>query len=242
MKVVLSNNTKKNLNIMLKLWYLEQKYGEISAFVYLDKLNMWIKIYDPFIDIPEDKTYVQYFAGNGTFDKILSCYGHSWLYNEGIDMDSLQLNNLRFDKDFIYIVELNKDSELCAHLRIEDIPCNKEDIAKNIIEENGVEKVVFDIDYVTLYKDKVMIYKDLDKNTSFKFNNTIFLPCNIGDTIYVSKYNTITDEFDIITRTVKNIRYDAVDNTFMISDGEFYREFGKKVFLTREEAENHLNR
>lgn len=74
-------------------------------------------------------------------------------------------------------------------------------------------------------------------------NNTVVcLPCNIGDTIYVGKYNTITNEFDIVTRTVKNIRYDAVDNAFMISDGEFYREFGKKVFLTREEAENCLNR
>ena len=73
-------------------------------------------------------------------------------------------------------------------------------------------------------------------------NNSIFhLPCNIGDTIYVSRYNTITDDFDIIAKTVKNVRYDAMDNTFMISDGEFYREFGKKVFLTREEAENCLN-
>lgn len=73
-------------------------------------------------------------------------------------------------------------------------------------------------------------------------NNTVVcLPCNIGDTIYVGKYNTITNEFDIVTRTVKNIRYDAVDNAFMISDGEFYRKFGKNVFLTREEAENYLN-
>lgn len=72
-------------------------------------------------------------------------------------------------------------------------------------------------------------------------NRAIYLPYDIGDTIYVSKYNTITDEFDIVSKTVKNIRYDAVDNTFMISDGEFYREFGKKVFLTREEAENYLN-
>ena len=73
-------------------------------------------------------------------------------------------------------------------------------------------------------------------------NNIVFLPCNIGDTIYVGKYNTITDKFDIVSRTVKNIRYDAIDNTFMISDGELYRKFGKKVFLTREEAKNHLNR
>ena len=58
---------------------------------------------------------------------------------------------------------------------------------------------------------------------------------------YVSKYNTITDDFDIVAKTVKNVRYDAIDNTFMISDGEFYREFGKKVFLTRGDAENYLN-
>ena len=73
-------------------------------------------------------------------------------------------------------------------------------------------------------------------------SDVVHLPCNIGDTIYVSKYNTITDEFDIVSRTVKNVRYDTVDNTFMISDGEFYREFGKKVFLTREDAEHYLNK
>lgn len=72
-------------------------------------------------------------------------------------------------------------------------------------------------------------------------DNIICLPCNIGDTIYVYRYNTITNDFDIVTKTVKNVRYDAIDDTFMVSDGEFYREFGKKVFLTREEAENCLN-
>ena len=72
-------------------------------------------------------------------------------------------------------------------------------------------------------------------------NKVIYLPCEIGDTIYVYKYNTITGDFDIIAKTVKNVRYDAIDNMFMVSDGEFYREFGKKVFLTREEAENYLN-
>ena len=72
-------------------------------------------------------------------------------------------------------------------------------------------------------------------------NKVIYLPCEIGDTIYVSKYNTITGDFDIIAKTVKNVRYDAIDNMFMISDGELYREFGKNVFLTREDVENYLN-
>ena len=73
-------------------------------------------------------------------------------------------------------------------------------------------------------------------------DKAVYLPCDIGDTIYVFKYNTIIADFDIVAKTVKNVRYDAMDNTFMISDGEFYREFGKKVFITREEAENYLNK
>ena len=72
-------------------------------------------------------------------------------------------------------------------------------------------------------------------------NRAICLPYGIGDTVYVFKYDSITDDFDIVVKTVKTVRYDAIDNTFMVSDGEFYREFGKKVFLTREEAENYLN-
>ena len=73
-------------------------------------------------------------------------------------------------------------------------------------------------------------------------NRAIYLPCDIGDTVYIFKYNSITNDFDIVAKTAKNIRYDAIDNMFMVSDGEFYREFGKKVFLTREEAENYLNK
>lgn len=93
-----------------------------------------------------------------------------------------------------------------------------------------------------LYPCDAEIFESSYENANNGVNTGVFhLPCNIGDTIYVNKYSTITGDFDIVTRTVKNIRYDAIDNTFMISDGEFYREFGKKVFLTREEAENCLN-
>ena len=36
-------------------------------------------------------------------------------------------------------------------------------------------------------------------------NRAICLPYGIGDAVYVSKYNTITGDFDIVVKTVKTI-------------------------------------
>lgn len=73
------------------------------------------------------------------------------------------------------------------------------------------------------------------------FNDVIYLPCDIGDIIYTYRYNFEDKEFEIIGRPIKDIQYSVKDSTIMISDGEFFREFGKEMFLTREEAENYLN-
>ena len=226
MKVVLSNDVEKCLDITLKLWYLQQKYGEICAFVYLYKADMWVKIHDPFIILPDDRSYIRYFTDNDIYSKISACSGYSWFYNEGIDMNLLDLNHLRFDEHFIRVVKIHRNTKECAHLRIEDVHGSKEDIIKNIVVENGIEKVLFNRGYT---------------NMSFQSNNAISLPCNIGDTIYTYRYNFEDNEFEIIDRPIKDIKYSVRDSTIMISDGEFLREFGKEMFLTREEAENYLN-
>ena len=36
-------------------------------------------------------------------------------------------------------------------------------------------------------------------------NRAIYLPYDIGDTVYVFKYNLIIDDFDIVAKTVKNL-------------------------------------
>ena len=136
-KVVLSDNVEKGLDITLKLWYLQQKYGEIYAFVYLYKADMWVKIHDPFIILPDDRSYIRYFTDNDMYSKISACSGYSWFYNEGIDMNLLDLKHLRFDEYFIRIVEIYKNTKECSHLRIEEFDGVKENI--NIITNNGKE-------------------------------------------------------------------------------------------------------
>ena len=86
----------------------------------------------------------------------------------------------------------------------------------------------------------------IEELVSRVLNNTVIcLPCNIGDTAYTYKFTFLPAderEFEIIPKIIRDIQYNALENKIMISDGISFKELGKEIFLTREEAENYLNR
>ena len=119
--------------------------GKIAAFVHLSELKIWVKIVDPFSILSDDISYVRYVIEDETIPSTFKRH-ISFLFKT-IDINLLNLDMLRFDENFIRIIEDHKDSELYNFLRIENICGDKKDIAKNIIEENGVETVVVNRSY-----------------------------------------------------------------------------------------------
>ena len=67
--------------------------------------------------------------------------------------------------------------------------------------------------------DKLAYYEDLDEQ-----GRLIKLPCKVGDTVYF----------------IKNSETIVKRKADMIFIGVFWEEFGKTVFLTKEEAEEKL--
>lgn len=65
----------------------------------------------------------------------------------------------------------------------------------------------------------------------------VVLPCKVGDTVWSLEWNVKTESFDIVTSTIKNVRYNSADGALSVSDGEYIRPLGKKCYLTRAEAE-----
>lgn len=82
-----------------------------------------------------------------------------------------------------------------------------------------------------------------------KDGRVVILPCKVGDTIYTNNRvlgadNAMHDE--ICTRRIKGYSGNALNKVWLISNGDycdlsiFPSEFGKTVFLSREEAEKAL--
>ena len=82
-----------------------------------------------------------------------------------------------------------------------------------------------------------------------KDGRCVVLPCKVGDTVYTNNRvlgadNAMHDE--ICTRRIKGYGGNALNKMWLISNGDycdlsiFPSEFGKTVFLTREEAEKAL--
>lgn len=72
-------------------------------------------------------------------------------------------------------------------------------------------------------------------------NKFIELPCKVGDTVYVLIQRNVTTE--IVKGTVKNIQHSYNAWWVEFSDlwvDKMFDDFGKTVFLTREEAEQAL--
>ena len=82
-----------------------------------------------------------------------------------------------------------------------------------------------------------------------KDGRCVVLPCKVGDTVYTNNRvlgtdNAIHDE--ICTRRVKGYGGNALNKVWLMASGDycdfsiFPSEFGKTVFLTREEAERAM--
>ncbi len=82
-----------------------------------------------------------------------------------------------------------------------------------------------------------------------KAGRVIVLPCKVGDTVYTNNRvlgtdNAVHDE--ICTRRIKGYGGNALNKVWLIASGGycdfsiFPSEFGKTVFLTREEAERAM--
>lgn len=82
-----------------------------------------------------------------------------------------------------------------------------------------------------------------------KDGRVVVLPCKVGDTVYTNNRvlgadNAMHDE--ICTRRIKGYSGNALNEVWLISNGDycdlsiFPSEFGKTVFLSREEAERAL--
>ena len=93
--------------------------------------------------------------------------------------------------------------------------------------------------YVCLESDKDLICKDFKDSSQF-----VELPCKVGDTVFVIQ--DIAGEEKIIQDRVETISigyYADGINIYQFdgikTDG-YFSDFGKTVFLTREEAEQKL--
>jgi hypothetical protein len=92
-----------------------------------------------------------------------------------------------------------------------------------------------------LDKDPI-IGMSVEKCEHFKDKSKfIELPCKVGDTVYSIKHNKVNEyhvtSIQICTRVSIVIR--LVNNCFTFHD-VFRKDFGKTVFLTKEEAEKAL--
>lgn len=82
-----------------------------------------------------------------------------------------------------------------------------------------------------------------------KAGRCVVLPCKVGDTIYTHDRVLGTDHAvhdEICTRKIKGYGGNAMNKVWLIASGNYYdfsvfpSEFGKTVFLTREEAERAM--
>ena len=83
------------------------------------------------------------------------------------------------------------------------------------------------------------IYERLRKyETAEDEGRLVALPCKVGDTVYLpNKYVGIIITFNIVEFCMFKDEYAIIDD----SDNEYkIEDFGKTVFLTREEAEKEL--
>ena len=73
-----------------------------------------------------------------------------------------------------------------------------------------------------------------------KYGRCYIAPCKVGDEMFSYRWDIKNEKYEVRTGNVKNVRYDAADNSVMLSDGEMYGVLGKTVFLAREAAEAAL--
>jgi len=82
---------------------------------------------------------------------------------------------------------------------------------------------------------KLAAYEDSEEQ-----GRLVVLPYKVGDTVYSHLWDVKSEKYLVCIGEIKNVRYDSVDGSVTVSDGEYYRYLGRRCFLTRAEAEAAL--
>lgn len=215
-KVVLSRDTKKKeLSLCTKLHYLENKYKEISAYVQISECSdIWIRVKNPFslLDIPENKIRIH------SGDQASTIHG---IYNKYlIDLDELTLDNLRFDEDFIKVVE-DGDKIYDDNLKVETRTYPVANIRIEVDKETNREVAVFnpqwfssELEYQYVEYDDA---QDIDKVKNL-LAGTNYYVSGLNDTstlvINSKTSNFIVEEGTVIIKTKSNNVYVVDKETF----------------------------
>ena len=83
--------------------------------------------------------------------------------------------------------------------------------------------------------DKLAAYEDAEESGLL-----VRLPCKVGDGMYSFLWNIQSEEYEVYSSKIKNVRYDSCDGSITVSDGERLIVWGKNAFSTREAAEAAL--
>lgn len=118
-------------------------------------------------------------------------------------------------------------NKICANLQtmLDDKACHDEMTAGQVV---AVEEAMQALHRTAEY-DKAQSERRL-----------VVLPCEVGDDIFTKSWSIKNQKYEVFAGKVKNVRYDAIDGSVMVSDGEYYNEWGKDAFPSRQEAEAAL--
>ena len=220
-KVVLNNDiTKKKLSMCTKLHYLENKYGKIAVYMYYIVIDRWIRIYNPY-SVCERKIFdcdIVVYPDN-TPDVIDQRYVN--LHKSLYDSDALTLDNLRYDDDFIKVVEIGDNEYGDDNLRVETLTYSVASIRIEVDEETNREVAIFNpqwfegkIEYQYVeYNDA----QDIDEVKDL-LKDTIYFMYRIGETSTLmlgsSTSNFTFDTGNIVVKTKSRNVYVVDKETF----------------------------
>jgi len=99
-----------------------------------------------------------------------------------------------------------------------------------------------DNEYMTR-ADYIEIVEKLERENALlrtRLEKLVELPLSIGDKVFSFDWSIKNDKFFIRAGVAKEIRYSASDKSIMVSDGEMFNVWNKRIFLTLAEAEKAL--
>lgn len=141
-----------------------------------------------------------------------------------------------------------------GRLTIPDVRVDEHTTRRSIIDVLAVQEHAMEIYHqLKIYEDIAELCGGFARLRELaeadKDGRVVVLPCKVGDTVYTNNRvfgadNAMHDE--ICTRRIKGYGGNALNKVWLIANGDycdlsiFPSEFGKTVFLTREEAEKAL--
>ena len=141
-----------------------------------------------------------------------------------------------------------------GRLTIPDVRVDEHTTRRSIIDVLAVQEHAMEIYHqLKIYEDIAELCGGFARLRELaeadKDGRVVVLPCEVGDTVYTNNRvfgadNAMHDE--ICTRRIKGYGGNALNKVWLIANGDycdlsiFPSEFGKTVFLTREEAEKAL--